>query len=113
MYDATSYPDWTLDHFVNMPIMAKEYRPNPDRFKLMQYTGLKDKNGKEIYEGDVIEAKHWAPMRYVVEFVEGGYCLTNPKIKHSPIDINLMYSSLGCACEVIGNIYEHSELLTK
>jgi len=77
------------------------------------FTGLLDKNGKDIYEGDVIEAKHWAPMRYVVEFVEGGYCLTNPKIKHSPIDINLMYSSLGCACEVIGNIYEHSELLTK
>ncbi len=77
------------------------------------FTGLLDKNGKEIYEGDVIEAKHWALMRYVVEFVEGGYCLTNPKIKHSPIDINLMYSSLGCACEVIGNIYERSELLTK
>lgn len=77
---------------------------------LMQFTGLKDKNGKEIYEGDVIEAKSWSPMRYAVEFIEGGFCFTHPKLKGSPIDINLVFSSTGCACEVIGNIYEHEHL---
>ena len=84
------------------------YCDNP----IMQFTGLKDKNGKEIYEGDIVEAKNWNPMRYTVEFIEGGFCFTNPKLKGSPIDINLMFSSQGCACSVIGNIHENPELIT-
>lgn len=78
---------------------------------VMQFTGLRDREGKEIYEGDIVEAKSWSPMRYRIAFIEGGFCLTNPKMKGSPIDINLMYSSVGCACAVIGNSLENPELL--
>jgi len=78
---------------------------------VMQFTGLQDKNGKDIYEGDVVEAKSWNPMRYTVEFIEGGFCFTHPNMKGSPIDVNMMYSSVGCACKVIGNIWENPELL--
>lgn len=78
---------------------------------IMQFTGLLDKNGKEIYEGDIVEAKNWNPMCYTVEFIEGGFCFTHPKLKGSPIDINLMFSSQGCACAVIGNVHENPELL--
>ena len=112
MYDATDYPDWTLADFVNAHRMAPEYRPDPGRYKLMQFTGLRDRNGREIYEGDVVEAKSWHPMRYQVEFIEGGFCFTNKRaLSASPIDINMMFSSQGCACSVIGTIHENPELI--
>ena len=75
---------------------------------LMQYTGLKDKNGVEIYEGDIIHAEHYKPKNMKVEFIEGGFCMTNDRIP--PIDINHFYPSLGCQFEVIGNIHQNPEL---
>ena len=61
---------------------------------VMQYTGLKDKNGVEIYEGDVIKFKRDDP--YVVEWTGHSYS----------------YTRFSEESEVIGNIYENPELLT-
>ena len=68
--------------------------------ELMQYTGLKDKNGIEIYEGDKIFD---GSNNYYVEFKHGMF---------KPI----CYASLDNECnawgyKVIGNIYENPELL--
>ena len=53
---------------------------SPDRTKgiLMQYTGLKDANGKEIYEGDIINFKQgetyfWGVIVATVEYNDGGF----------------------------------------
>jgi len=84
---------------------------------LMQYTGLKDKNGKEIYEGDVVkEVCYQAPGYSIgeafskVEFMDirhsdtKGWGLTHV----SGLDgVYLSFSN----CEIVGNIYENPELL--
>lgn len=72
-----------------------------DEFILLQYTGLKDKNGKEIYEGDILVHIGFPNQKVKVYFDEGAfYC--------NKILTSTYYSSV---IEIIGNIYEHPELL--
>ena len=71
---------------------------------IAQYTGLKDKNGKEIYEGDVIKAES---RLWQADFKDG--CFVGVDFKNVAWDelVNIGYGET----EVIGNIYENPELL--
>jgi uncharacterized phage protein (TIGR01671 family) len=72
--------------------------------ELMQYTGLKDKNGKEIYEGDIVECGDWVP---------DAHCLnTWENVVKWDIDTASFVGVDGEENRVIGNIYENPELLT-
>ena len=75
---------------------------------LMQSTGLKDKNGKEIFEGDIVKmAKdvYSEPTYYeVVRHYGGAYRLES---KQHGCELWLRHTD----CEVVGNIYENPELL--
>lgn len=110
-------------------------------FVWMQFTGLKDKNGKEIYEGDIVREKSkkdWhseVDRMYVVEFGEQdfgdhsyhqsiGWNATsiNQYGKPSGMDsgrlpgnglLGLCWNHSGIDTEVIGNIYENHELLNE
>lgn len=81
----------------------------PNRFEIMQYTGLNDKNGREIYEGDVLDIglrnqdgkPVIAPVSY--ETYAAGYVLDNGG--------NGIWQRLTEDCEVIGNIFEDKQLL--
>jgi uncharacterized phage protein (TIGR01671 family) len=77
-----------------------------ERFILMQYTGLKDKNGKEIYEGDIIKVRRFMESDYVttVEYRDGMYW-------HLFETEDYEIVSVAYRCEVIGNKYENPELL--
>ena len=76
-------------------------------WKVMQFTGLRDKNGKEIYEGDRI--------RYTfLEVINGGVREPEPKFitVESVLRFDVMRAiSDADEIEVIGNIYENPELL--
>ena len=79
---------------------------------LMQYTGLKDKNGKEIYEGDIVETVYTDHKKHKGVIYSQPTRL-NWSVKHSPFanqDL-FVYSRPDCSVEIIGNIYENPELL--
>ena len=72
-----------------------------DDLEIMQFTGLVDNNGKEIFEGDVVKLFGNETVSQVY-FKDGSFLIDEPEKK------TLLFSIL---CEVIGNIHEHPEIL--
>ena len=80
----------------------------PSRFELMQYTGLKDKNGKEIYEGDICrDGLDW--VFKVIWDSDNARFLGQQKKPRG--DTYICYIGRIPAVEIIGNIHENPELL--
>lgn len=90
-----SYQDiYGLDEYFGLLRSCSDY-------KLMQYTGLKDKNGTEIYEGDIVKAVGKYDYKFKarqIEFIDGAFKVIG-------------YGLCAALVEVIGNIYENPELL--
>lgn len=82
---------------------ANNFNPKNPEVILMQFTGLLDKNKKEIYEGDIVEMKgyHFSKFEvkvHLVRFTDTGF-------------FELWYFDDDPEIEIIGNIYENPELM--
>lgn len=124
-------PDELTDGGIMIIIAPKNGRfcMNED-IQLMQYTGLHDKNGKEIYEGDIIKTEWPKTNRNsvcTVEFINAGFMGvkqipvdntgTVMDFKYDPswLDRKFHLTEIRCInyCEVIGDIYENPELINQ
>lgn len=116
--------EWVCGHYAELATQGDYLTPsiidngfvnvvNPET--LCQYTGLTDKNGKEIYEGDVIDDSYISPLsgekiekKYVIEFEDGCFWAKMiPSHPHGSTYLDFKHKK----SVVIGNIHENPELI--
>ena len=74
--------------------------------ELMQYTGLKDKNGKEIYEGDIVI--HYSKMHKIIFNAEEARFV----LRDDEFELEIPFTNNNNKrMEIVGNIYENPELI--
>ena len=106
-----------LEHSIpHIRIEDEEMEPSiatiyPNEVEIMQSTGLKDKNGKEIFCGDVLSMFGGSQKSSVFWDKEGGHWAATAQISGcADIEDHLLCNLLNTG-EIIGNIYENPELL--
>lgn len=95
-----------------------DYMDDDDEAIVMQYTGLKDKNGKEIYEGDIVKhralVRGWDEEKYGLQHCIGPNHSRKVEFVHSGFEPFHWFAEAfheDLEWKVIGNIYENPELL--
>lgn len=108
--------DGTMTHIRNFEYKNGSYigdifPVNPNT--IGQYTGLHDKNGKEIYEGDIVYCQtKYGKAKAIIKFIDGKFvAYWNSAITHPQNGHHIACYDINKKFEVIGNIYDNLELL--
>lgn len=107
--------EWAYGDYWHLPeknfycISDIEFNRKVDPETVGQYTGLTDKNGKKIFEGDIVVVPlSGKPAKGIVEYFKTDICgfvvITQPQHSNYVLQKNYVY-------EVIGNIHDNPELL--
>jgi hypothetical protein len=91
-------------NYQGLEISEYEGKGHWHKFPIMQFTGLFDCHGKEIYEGDVLGLEYFTP--WVVKWDKAGFCVYNAGNPERSWHLDWIGNR-----EVIGNIFESPELL--
>lgn len=78
----------------------------PERYEIEMFTGLSDKNGKEIYEGDIVFHNLKSNINGIISYFEGSFIVGKSLTSNSIINFNAPKY-----LQIIGNIHENPELL--
>ena len=118
LFKAKHFEEWHIGNIVKEPdgLYIRDIKKNvmayiDDESTICQCTGLKDKNGKLIWENDVVRGKMHGNYGYrkLVGVVQ--YYIDAFKVNVKPNSFWGDYKNISNACEVIGNIFDNKELL--
>lgn len=107
VWDQTTNTLWSPS--MNLTLVGGKATTVDGNFILMQYTGLKDKNGREIYEGDILKLTDYdGTDTGYIDYISARFWARMPRKPH---DFMWELNSADTTYEVIGNIYENPDLL--